>query len=78
MITTSIRPTSQHVHLEFDVPEEYVGQDVEVTVQLKQQDEGKPAPVTMKDFWGIISPETADELQGYVKKSREEWDRDFC
>jgi hypothetical protein len=31
----------------------------------------------MSSFKGILSSDEADQLQEFVKKSREEWDRDI-
>ena len=78
MITTTIKPTSQHVHLDVEVPQEFIGHDVTVAMFVEQTDEqNKNAPVTMAQFKGLLSAEEADELQAYVRKSRAEWDRNF-
>ncbi len=36
-----------------------------------------PEPKPWARFRGTLTSEEADELQEYVKKSREEWDRNF-
>jgi hypothetical protein len=68
--------TPADTHIEFDIPMEYVGKRVEITFSQVDDivDEKK---ITMADFWGILSDETARELRIDVEKSRAEWERDI-
>jgi hypothetical protein len=68
--------TLADTHIEFDIPMEYVGKRVEITFSQVDDivDEKK---ITMADFWGILSDETARELRIDVEKSRAEWERDI-
>jgi hypothetical protein len=37
----------------------------------------EPQPKTMSAYKGVLTAEEANNLQEYVKKSREDWDRNF-
>lgn len=77
MIRTTIKPTNRDVHI--SIPDSYVGKNLEVL--LFSTDEPiniVPAEVnTMSQYKGMLSSEEANELQEYVRKSREEWERDI-
>jgi hypothetical protein len=78
MIRTILIPNNTDVHL--SIPNNYVGRKIEVMCypldELVEESE-TVTPKSMASFKGILSTEEADQLQEYVKKSREEWDRDF-
>jgi hypothetical protein len=78
MIRTVLIPDNTDVHL--SVPDDYVGRKIEVMCypldELVEKRESAP-PKSMSSFKGVLSAEEADQLQEYVKKSREEWDRDI-
>lgn len=77
MIRTVIKPDKGYIKLE--IPKEYVGKEIEVTyLPLNEVNKATSKPQkTMKDFWGILSDETATKLQEHVIKSRDEWERSF-
>jgi len=72
-----IIPKSTHV--EFDIPEEYVGQELTINYpSLKKSGKEQPKKkVTMEQFWGILSDDTAKGLHEHIKNVRNEWDRDI-
>jgi hypothetical protein len=76
MIRTIITPANTNVKLTF--PSDYVGRAIEVMYYpVDELIEEKPLSVkTMSSFRGVLSEAEGNELQEYVKKSREEWDRD--
>ncbi|MDQ6843520.1 MAG: hypothetical protein M3Z92_04075 [Bacteroidota bacterium] len=76
MIRTTIIPTDTDIHL--SIPENYVGKEIEVMYYpLDELTQTKIPAKKMADFKQILTVEEADNLQDYVKKSREEWNRDF-
>jgi hypothetical protein len=77
MIRTSITPVSTKVFV--SIPKEYIGKKVEILLFSEEEAEDKH-PVkknTMAKYKGILSAETALEMQNYVKQSREEWERNI-
>lgn len=83
MIKTVVIP--QNNQLQLTIPNSYIGKEIEIFLYAKEElieeiekIEDKPAKVNnMARFRGILTIEEADELQEYVKKSREQWDRDI-
>ena len=76
MIRTTIIPTDTDIHL--SIPEDYVGKEIEVMCYpLDELTQTKTPVKKMVDFKQILTVEEADNLQNYVKKSREEWNRNF-
>ena len=80
MIRTILIPNNTDIHL--SIPGSYVGRKIEVMCypvdELTQDNDDESAPPKlMASFKGALSAEEADQLQEYVKKSREEWDRDI-
>ncbi|HEY5464942.1 MAG TPA: hypothetical protein VIJ95_16895 [Hanamia sp.] len=78
MIRTVLIPDNNDLHL--SIPDNYIGRKIEVMCypvdELVEENESIPLK-SMATFKGVLSVEEADQLQEYVKKSREEWDRDF-
>ncbi|HXS57822.1 MAG TPA: hypothetical protein VN726_16925 [Hanamia sp.] len=78
MIRTVLIPDNTDVHL--SIPNDYVGRKIEVMCypvdELVEKSESL-SPKSMRSFKGVLSAEEADQLQEYVKKSRDEWDRDI-
>ncbi len=72
MVRTIVTP--QDTHIELDIPKEYVGKEIEITLlpldELTENTTGKP---TMGNFWNIISDSTAKELRDHLEKGRSEW-----
>ena len=75
MITTSIRPTSQNVQVA--VPEEFIGQDVQVVMFVEQKESSLPKPKNAAQYKGLFTEEEAEQFQHYLKEARSEWDRDI-
>ncbi|AXR66853.1 hypothetical protein [Leptospira mayottensis] len=72
MIRTRITP--QNTDLYLSIPEMYVGKNIEVLFYAVDEIKEEPKKsVTMKDFKGILSKESAAKLQEKIQKEREEW-----
>jgi hypothetical protein len=76
MVRTVVIP--EDTHIEFDIPADYVGKEVQVTYSLLEEATAGTSKKTMADFWGILSDKTANEMQAEIIKSRGEWDRNIC
>ena len=76
MVRTIITPENTHIQL--DIPKEYVGKEIEVTfLALDELISDPQSKLTMVDFWGIISDDTANTLHKNVEQSRNEWERNI-
>ena len=76
MVRTLITPINKDVHL--TIPEEYVGKTIEITYMPIEELVTKPiSNLTMADFWGVLSDETAQKMQESLIESRNEWERDI-
>lgn len=75
MITTSIRPTSQHVQLDVEVPAEYVGQEVTVTLFVEQKKTGAQEANNAAQYKGIFTADEGEQFQNYLREARSGWDR---
>lgn len=77
MERTIIRVKTKQIKL--DIPQEYIGKEIEITyLSLEELHQEKTIPAKkMKDFWGVISDDTAAKLHKQVLKSREEWGRNI-
>ena len=76
MIRTSITP--QQADILISVPPQYIGKKLEVLLYAVEEiTEEAAKPVTMAQFRGIISSETAQDILKHAEASRAEWDRDF-
>ena len=75
MGTTVLIPKSTHV--EFDIPEELVGKELEITFTERKVKAPQKSKSKLGDFVGILSSETANGLREHIKKSRDEWERDI-
>ncbi|EKR62737.1 hypothetical protein LEP1GSC036_0160 [Leptospira weilii str. 2006001853] len=72
MIRTRLTPQNTDLHL--SIPEGYVGKNIEVLLYAVDEIKDEPKKsVTMKDFRGTLSKESAAKLQKKVQKEREEW-----
>jgi len=76
MIRTIITPDNTNVNL--SIPSDYVGRKIEVMYYpVDELIEEKPLVAkNMSSFKGLLSESEGNELQDYVKKSRDEWNRD--
>jgi len=73
MVRTIITPTDAEVHLHIN--KEYIGKPIEITYLALEELEQKPSSKkTMADFWGVLSDETAEDMQAQVKQGRDEWE----
>jgi hypothetical protein len=78
MIRTFITPTKNNYNVALDLPDDYLGVELELLVFKKQEGLVKGEPkATMADFWNVISDETAKKLHDNVDKMRSEWERDI-
>jgi len=75
MVRTVITPENTNISL--SIPSDYVGRKLEVLYYaVDELLEDQPAiQKNMSAFRGVLSEKEGNELQEYVKKSREEWDR---
>ncbi|UMQ53432.1 hypothetical protein FH582_16005 [Leptospira interrogans] len=72
MIRTRITPKNTDLHL--SIPEGYVGKNIEVLLYAVDEIKEEPkTSVTMKDFRGTLSKESAASLKDKIKKERDEW-----
>ncbi|MDR1021888.1 MAG: hypothetical protein LBL94_01205 [Prevotellaceae bacterium] len=74
MVRTVITPENTNIHL--SIPENYVGKTIEITF-LSLEELEQHFPVTLGDFWGILSEEEALQLSKHTQQARKEWNRDF-
>ncbi len=73
MLRTSITPEQRDILL--SVPQEYVGKKIEVLMYaIEEIVEELPRKVTMADFWGKLSDESAQKIHDNVKQMRSEWE----
>jgi len=76
MVRTILTP--DNTHIELDIPVEYVGKPLEIIYQtLDESTGGEPPKKSMRDFLGILSDKSAEGLREHIKKTRDEWQRDF-
>ena len=78
MIRTTVIPQNNQIHL--SVPSNYIGKEIEVLLYSKEElneEKTKMKTHVMSDYKGILTIEEAKQLQDYVIKSREEWDKNF-
>ncbi|SDE20815.1 hypothetical protein [Niabella drilacis] len=78
MIRTIVRAEKQQIKL--DIPKEYIGKEIEITyIPLEEvnQERQPLSSKTMKDFWGILSDDTATKLHTHITKTRDEWERNI-
>ncbi len=75
MVRTVVTP--ENTHLELDIPEEYVGKPLEIVYQTLDEKKGSHPRRTMRDFLGILSDKSAEELRNHIKEARDEWETDI-
>ncbi len=82
MIQTTVRSDANGTDVRIPIPAEYAGKELhillysddEVAQVLPKTDATKRKP---SSFFGTLSKEEGEKLQEHVRKSREEWERDF-
>jgi hypothetical protein len=81
MIRTFITPTKSKYNLVLDLPEDYLGQELELIVFKKQEglaEDKKASPKkSMADFSGILSENDYQSLKAHTEQARKEWNRDI-
>lgn len=77
MIRTSMIP--QQTDILLSISSKYIGKKIEVLLySVEEIIEEIPQKVTMADFWGKLSNESAQKLHESVNVMRnEEWERDI-
>ncbi len=78
MIRTFITPTENSHNLTLNLPDDYLGEELELIVFKKQEGLIKEkVSISMADLWNVISDETAKKLHNNVNTMRNEWERDI-
>jgi hypothetical protein len=78
MIRTFITPTQSRQKFTLNVPDEYIGQELEVIVFKRLEGLDKTEEkITMSDLWNSLSDETAKKLHENVTTLRAEWGKDI-
>ena len=78
MIRTFITPTQSNYNLTLELPEDYLGQELELIIFKKQEGlatEKKNSPVKLSDkYKGVFSKEDAQSFNKHTQQMRKEWD----
>lgn len=76
MTRTSITPLQTDILL--SIPQKYIGKKIEVLLYAVDEIvEELPQKITMADFWGKLSDESAKKLHETTQIMREEWERNI-
>ena len=77
MIRTFITPTQSNFNVALTVPDDYLGEELELIVFKKQEGlntEIKNTNVKLSDkYKGVFTKEDAESFENHSKKSRKEW-----
>ena len=78
MIRTFITPTQTNYNVTLVLPEDYLGEELEVIVFKKQEGlipEKKVNPIKLSDkYRGVFSKEDAKNFDDHTQQMRKEWD----
>ena len=78
MIRTFITPTQSNYNVTLELPEDYLGQELELIIFKKQErlaTEKKTSPVKLSDkYKGVFSKEDAQSFNKHTQQMRKEWD----
>lgn len=78
MIRTFITPTHSNYNLVLEIPEDYLGQELELIVFKKQEGlvtEKKADSIKLSDkYRGVFSKEDAKSFNDHTQQMRKEWD----
>ncbi|MFQ3576827.1 MAG: hypothetical protein SNJ77_10370 [Cytophagales bacterium] len=78
MIRTFITPTQSNYNVALVLPEDYLGEELEVIIFKKQEGlvtEKKPNPIKLSDkYRGVFSKEDAKSFNEHTQQTRKEWD----
>ena len=78
MIRTLVIPKHNHMKLDLNFPEDYLGQEVEIIAFRKQEGVlGVKSKNTMADFCGVLSEGDYKSLKIHTGQARSEWNRDI-
>lgn len=76
MTRTTLIP--QQTDILLSIPSKYIGKKIEVLLySIEEITEESTSKVTMADFWGKLSDESAKKLHDNVNVMRNEWERDI-
>jgi hypothetical protein len=76
MTRTSMIP--QQTDILLSIPSKYIGKRIEVLLySVEEITEETPPKVTMADFWGKLSDESAQKIHDNINVMRNEWERDI-
>ena len=78
MVRTLVTPQQQNISIL--VPQNYVGRQIEVLLYAVDElieEEQKVIPNNAAKYKGIFTKEEGEKFNDYIKKARDEWDRDF-
>lgn len=78
MIRTYITPTHSHYNITLDLPEEYLGQELELIVFKKEEGlvaEKKTIQTKLSDkYRGVFTKEDAENFNTHTQQMRKEWE----
>lgn len=75
MIRTFITPNQKNFNVALNLPDDYLGEELEIIVFKKQEGlVSQKSTTTMADFWDTISDETAKKIHDNIIKMRNEWE----
>ncbi len=77
MIRTAFTPNTRQVS--FNIPQEYVGKEVEILLYMKEE-LLEDIPEKINDaarFKGLLTEDEAVKYHAYIKKAKDEWERDI-
>ena len=73
MVKTLVTPQNESYNL--SIPKNYIGKKIEILFYAVDEiADIKPAKKSMKDFWGILSDDSALDLQILTEKGRKDWE----
>jgi hypothetical protein len=81
MIRTFITPTESKFNVILDVPDDYLGQELELIVFKKQEglisEKNNSSIKFSNKYRGIFTKTEGKAFNDFIAKARNEWERDF-
>lgn len=78
MIHTFITPTQSNYSVTLEIPEDYLGQELELIIFKKQEGlvaEKKETPIKLSEkYRGVFTKEDAKSFNEHTQQMRKEWD----
>ena len=75
---TRTRLIPQQTDILLSIPSKYIGKKIEVLLySVEEITEENTSKITMSDFWGKLSDESAKKLHDNSNAMRNEWERDI-